>query len=101
MPLKCSNNAQYFCLTISIRASRRRFTRLPPLSVKGNVKPFEFTWKKETDIKKRNKHTRLADKSAAAWYFVNEYLSDELVLIGSESEKQRALAKEEIVNSRG
>ena len=56
---------------------------------------------RDSDIKKRNKHTRLADKSAAAWYFVNEYLSDELVLSGSESEKQRALAKEEIVNSRG
>ena len=52
----------------------------------------------DSDIKKRNKLIRLADKSAAAWDLVNEYLSDELAS-GSEDEKrirraeQRALRK--------
>jgi len=52
----------------------------------------------DSDIKKRNKLIKLADKSAAGWDLVNEYLSDELAS-GSEDEKrirraeQRALRK--------
>ena len=52
----------------------------------------------DSDIKKRNRIIRLADKSAAGWDLVNEYLSDELAS-GSQDEKsircaeQRALRK--------
>ena len=52
----------------------------------------------DADIKIRNKLIRLADKSAAGWDLVNEYLSDALAS-GSEDEKrirraeQRALRK--------
>ena len=52
----------------------------------------------DADIKKRNKLIRLANKYAAGWDLVNEYLSDELAS-GSEDEKrirraeQRALRK--------
>ena len=52
----------------------------------------------DSDIKERKKLIRLADKSAAGWDLVNEYLSDELAS-GSEDEKrirgaeQRALRK--------
>ena len=52
----------------------------------------------DSDIKKHNKLIRLADKFAAGWELVNEYLSDKLAS-GSEDEKhirraeQRALRK--------
>ena len=40
-----SNSKETKSSSISIRASPRRFSRLQPLSVKGNLKSFEFSWK--------------------------------------------------------
>ena len=60
----------------------------------------------EKQYKRRNKLIRLANKSAAGWDIVNEYLSDELAS-GSEDEKrikkaeQAAYGKEQMINTAG
>lgn len=68
--------------SILIRASRIRFTRSHSASTALGKRKFEvvrgYLEELDSDIKKRNKLIRLADKSAAGWDLVNEHLSDEL-----------------------
>ncbi|CAH3190544.1 unnamed protein product, partial [Porites lobata] len=86
-------------ITFRFEGNKKQFQFNPDLAEKRKLDLVKTHLEElDSDIKKRNKLIRLADKYAAGWDLVNEYLSDELAS-GSEDEKrirraeQRALRK--------